>query len=368
MESTAEYGPIAGASVKIVDASEYGDDEASVLYRGETTSDKDILKAGLINISNAEKTNFDDDRYYVISVKGGEDVDRDDDLIADDVPTPNHGTIHAIIKGSDLKLLSFRVNVLTEAIFQVSGGVLGSHYDFQEIEKKLDETAKKLIKVKLYPTDSDMSIVYRDILLWAPGVDKDVLYKPYDTFVEPIVLKTYSDSPRFDESYTLIYEPFSPDTPLLAPLTLEIPQGLTNNTVIAKVITQNDKTFSNVEIEGSYSEYFHMSDDGTLSIALTEYINTGDRYAFKMRAISEDGENGSWVGLNIQVTEGLILHNPKASVPQLVSIETFDIPENSPKGIVVARTVFTDTNQTIVEYNSNSNPTPKITTQSFLQH
>jgi len=350
MENAVEFGPIAGASVKIVSAQNYGDDNASIIYRGTTTSNADILKAGLIELSSSDKTKFDDESYYVISARGGEDLDRDDDLVRDDIPTPNEGTIHAIIKGSDIKLLSFRLNVLTEAIFQVSGGVLGSNYDAVALAEKLDDGAKKLIKEKLYPTDSDMSIVYRDILLWAPGVDKRVLYKPYDIFVEPIVEKTYSDSPRFDESYALIYEPFISNAPLLSPLSLEIPQGLPNNTAIAKVVVSNDKSFVDVEIKGSYSDYFNMSSDGTLSIAKREAIHTGDRYLFKMRAIDSTGNSAGWVGLNIQVGDGLTLDNPSATVPQMVSIETFDIVENSPQGTVVANAIFKDTNQTIVEY------------------
>jgi len=350
MENAVEFGPIAGASVKIVAAQNYGDTNASVIYSGITTSNTDILKAGLIELSSSDKAKFDDDSYYVISAKGGEDLDRDDDLVRDDIPTPNEGTIHAIIKGSDIKLLSFRLNVLTEAIFQVSGGVLGPNYDAIALEEKLDDGAKKLIKEKLYPTDSDMSIVYRDILLWAPGVDKKVLYKPYDIFVEPIVEKTYSDSPRFDESYALIYEPFISNAPLLSPISLEIPQGLPNYTPIAKVVVSNDKTFVDVEIQGSYSDYFSMSSDGTLSIAKREAIHTGDRYIFKMRAIDASGNTGGWIGLNIQVTDGLMLHNPNATVPHMVSIDTFDIVENSIEGTVVANAMYDDSNQTIVEY------------------
>ena len=350
MENAVEFGPIAGANVKIVSAKNYGDANASVIYSGVTTSNTDILKAGLIELSSSDKAKFDDENYYVIFARGGEDVDRDDDLVRDDIPTPNEGTIHAIIKGSDLKLLSFRLNVLTEAVFQVSGGVLGSNYDAVALENKLDEAAKKLIKEKLYPTDSDMSIVYRDVLLWAPGVDKRVLYKPYNIFVEPIVEKTYSDSPRFDESYTLIYEPFISNAPLLSPISLEIPQGLPNNTAVAKVVVSNDKSFVDVEIKGSYSDYFSMSSDGTLSIVKREAIHTGNRYLFKMRAIDSSGNTGGWVGLNIQVGNGLMLHNPDATVPQMVSIETFDIVENSIEGTVVANAIFEDSNQTIVEY------------------
>ncbi|MEA3419095.1 MAG: calcium-binding protein [Campylobacterota bacterium] len=350
MESTVEYGPIADASVKIVDAQKYGEPYATVLYRGKTTTHEDILKAGLIELSSTEKDKFEDERYYVISAKGGNDVDRNDDLVQDDSPTPNNGTIHAIIKGSDLKLLSFRVNVLTEAIFQVSGDAIGSHYNSEALAQKLDDAAEKLIKEKLYPTDRDMHIVYRDILLWAPGVDKRVLYKPYDIFVEPIVEKTYSDSPRFDESYTLIYDAYDSDSPLLSPMTLDIPQGLPNNTPIAKAVTQNQKTFSNAEIQGDYAEHFKMDSDGTLRINDTSLIVEGNRYALRMRAIDSGSDEGNWVGLNIQVGEGLVLADPDASVPYLESLETFDIVENSPEGTIVANVIFKDNNQTIAGY------------------
>ena len=350
MENSVEYGPIAGAQVEIVTADSYGEPYAPVLYHGTTTSHEDILKAGLVKLSDTDKAKFEDDQYYVISAKGGEDVDRNDDLIADDTSTPNNGTIHAIIKGSDLKFLSFRVNVLTEAIYQVSGGLLGSGYDSEALLSKLDDAAKKLLKEKLYPGDSDMNIAYRDILLWAPGVDKRAMYKPYDIFVEPIVEKTYSDSPRFDESYTLIYEPFDSDDPLLSPMTMDIPQGLPNSTPIAKAVTQNQKAFSMAEIKGDYAEHFKIDNDGMIRINDTALIVEGNRYALRMRAIDNEANAGSWVGLNIQVTKMLELANPDASVPYLSFLETFDIEENSPAGTVVANTVFEDSNQTIVGY------------------
>jgi hypothetical protein len=348
MENSVEYGPIAGASVKIVDAQNYGKDNPVVLYRGETTSHDDILKAGLVELSDGDKAKFEDERYYVISAKGGEDVDRNDDLIKDDTPTPNNGTIHAIIKGSDLKLLSFRVNVLTEAIFQVSGDTIGSHYNSEALAQKLDDAAQKLLKEKLYPTDSDMHIVYRDILLWAPGVDKSVLYKPYDIFVEPIVEKTYSDTPRFEESYALIYEPFDSNAPLLSPTTLIIPEGLPSNTPIGKVVTQNHRSFTRVEMEGDYVEHFSMDNDGILRVYDSSAIQDGDRYAFRMRAIDSAGNMGSWIGLNIQVSGVMVLQNPDASVPSLVALETFDVVENSEEGTVVANAYFEDSNQTII--------------------
>ena len=350
MRNALEYGPIEGASVKIVEAQEYTNPNASVIYRGTTTVDRDIFKAGLINLTASDKAKFDDEKYYIIFAKGGEDVDRDDDLIRDTSPTVNNGTVHAIIKGSDIKQMSFRVNVLTEAVFQVSGGVIGSEYNATVLSNKLDDAAKKLLNTKLYPTDVNQEIVYRDVLLWAPAVDKKALYKPYDTFVEPIVLKTYSASPRFDESYTLIYEPYDSGAPLLTPMTLKIPEGLPNNTPIGIVVVQNDKTFASVALEGKYAEYFSVDSDGIIRIAESSSIHNGHNYRFQMRAIDSSGREGSFVGLTIQVGEGMHQANLSTSVPSLVSFETFDIVENSPEGTLVANTVFEDSNQTIVGY------------------
>jgi len=282
--------------------------------------------------------------------QGGKDIDRNDDMVRDSVPTDNHGTIHTLIKGVDLKKLPFRVNILTEAIYQVSGDGIGHHYDAALLEEKLDDTAQKLISHKLYPSDDDSRINYKDVLLWTPAVDKKALYKPFVMYVEPIIDSLYANKERFDESYRLIYEPYESSAPQLEPLALEIPEGLDNDSVIAQVKTGNKKVFERIVLQGNFSEHFRIDNEGYIYIAQSPFIEDGNRYRLRMKAVDARGEEGSFVSLTIEVNGKLIQGDPTKSRPVFTSVETFDTLENAPEGTLVAKAHFEDSNQTIVSY------------------
>jgi len=142
MKKRIENGPIAGAKVEIIKASNADDINPSVLYRGSTTDKEDIFESGLLEIPDNVLTTFEDNEYYLVLAEGGRDIDRDDDMHRDSVPTDNNGTIHALIKGIDLKKMPFRVNILTEAVYQVSGDVIGYNFNATALQNKLDTAAK----------------------------------------------------------------------------------------------------------------------------------------------------------------------------------------------------------------------------------
>jgi len=345
-----ENGPIAGAKVEIIKVSDVDDINPTVLYRGSTTDNEDIFQSGLLEIPEATLATFKDDEYYLVLAEGGRDIDRNDDMVRDSVPTENNGTIHAIIRGDALKKLPFRVNILTEAIYQVSGDSIGLNYDTATLQTKLDTTAQKLINHKLYPGDDDNRINYKDVLLWTPAVDKKALYKPFATYVEPIIASLYADEERFDESYRLIYEPYASNAPQLEPLALEIPEGLDDDNVIAQVKTGNKKVFDHVVLQGNFSEHFSIDTEGYIHIAQSQLIEDGNRYRLLMKAVDVAGREGSLVSLTIDVNGKLTQADPTTCKPRFISAETFDTVENAPEGTVVAKIHFEDSNQTIVSY------------------
>ena len=350
LKKRVENGPIAGADVTIIKASEADLPDPNILYHGKTTDDADIFKSGFIEIPQEQLDTFDDDTYYIVRAKGGDDIDRDDDMHRDITPTDNNGTIHAIIKGSDLKNLPYRVNILTEAAYQVAGGSLGDHYDSNKLSETLDTLSRKLLKKKLYPGDDENSINYHDVLLWTPAVDKKALYKPFEIYVEPIIDKLYADKERYDESYHLIYDEYNSNAPELAPLSIAIPSGLPNGTTIAHITTYNGKPFESIEIAGSYKDHFAMDRQGNLKIAKTDLIMLGNQYNLRMSAKDTTGVYGGYVSLKIRVTSELNLTDPGASMPVLSSARTYTIEENAPKGTLAAHVVFADTNSSIVAY------------------
>ena len=351
MQKRVENGPIAGAYVTIIRASDAYESNPEILFTTETTDDSDLFKSGFIKLSDDAKAKIDPHEYYLVSAKGGKDIDRDDDMHRDIVPTDNNGTIHAIIKGSDLLGLPFRINILTEAIFQISGDVIGTNYNKAALKIKQDDAARKLIAQKLYIKDDNSTIRYADILLWTPAVDKKALYKPFGQFVEPIIEKLYAGEDRHKESYDLIYGVFDEDAPQLKPLSLEISEGLPGGTVIAKLVTQNDKPFSQVVIEGKYSDQFYADTEGVLRIAKSDMIREGNVYHLRMYAEDGQGSKGTQVSLDISVKGRLTMSDTNASVPSLKSIEIYPVEENAPAGTPVAKITFEDKNSTIVDLN-----------------
>jgi len=347
MQRTSQYGPIAGGDVTIISAADDNKKNPRILYHTVTTSDRDTLKSGIIDIDQDAMGYFEDEQYYIVRVAGGIDIDSNDDFVYDDMPTQNHGTIHAILKGKDLKGMPFVVNVLTEAIYQVSGNMIGDQYDPSLLGEMLDRSASMLINTKLDITALDKEINYRDILLWTPAADKTTLFKPYDTYVQPIVEKTYTDMPRSDESYQLIYGDYNSSMPMLMPISVEIQSGLPNRTPIAKVSVQNNKTYAYIEIDGEFADAFEIGEDGLIRIAQSNKIVEGGYYDMRMRAVTASGEYGNWAGLLIRVKGTSSI---ASSAPILQSVETYPLHENAPAGTKVAKVVFSSVGHAIVAY------------------
>lgn len=308
------------------------------MYRGKTTNEDDIFKPGLVKFTQSDYDKFEDNVYYVVDAKGGADLDRNDDLVKDDTPTTNNGTIHAIISGADLKTVAFRVNALTEAIYQTNSDLLGSGYNVVKLNERLAQVAKKLFREKTFILNNELEINYHDALLWAPGVDKKKLYKPYDAFVEPIVLKTYADEPRVKESYRLIYEKVDTDAPQLSPLAIEIPQTIPNGSIIGKVsIVSEGNGIDHIELHGESNSSFSIDKEGLVKVVNSAEFTIDAIYKLDMIAIGVDNTHGTGAELVIKVLEGAPLANPSATVPTLQSVVLQDIIENSVGGTVVGK-------------------------------
>ena len=352
MDGAVEYGPIGGAEVEVIRADTYGSTSPVVVYRGKTTDDPDLFKSGLVKFSQSDYAKFEEDVYYVVDAKGGSDLDRDDDLVKDATPTVNNGTIHAIIRGSDLKTVAFRVNALTEAIYQTSGDLLGNGYDAVKLDEKLLQASQKLFREKTFIFNNELNINYHDALLWAPGVDKKKLFKPYDTFVEPIVVKTYADAPRVKESYRLIYELLDNDAPQLSPLAVEIPHTIPNGSIIGKITIASEGAsgIKEIVLQGEANASFSIDKNGLVKIVDNTGLTIDALYKLKMIAIGNDGKRGIGMELVVKVVEGVPLADPNATVPSLESVTLHDVPENSVGGTVVADTHFADSALSIVSY------------------
>jgi len=180
----AELGPLAQANFTLRKL----DENMTKLYEGITTQGdgQDVTTAGIIPVSAAVLNSLDDE-YYFVGVSGGLDVDRNDDLVWDDVPTVNHGTLHAILSAGELQRGNYKVNIFTQAIYQYLASLQDvTQLSANELKDKMDNLAAELIAADL---NGDGHIDYLDVLRWDPAKDKDQLTIDYEKEVAPYVEK-----------------------------------------------------------------------------------------------------------------------------------------------------------------------------------
>ncbi len=165
--------------------------DSAVIDEGATTQGDgvDVNSAGIIPLS-AETLNSLEGGYYLMTVAGGMDIDRDDDMVWDSDPTVNKGVLHAIVRAEDLQRGNYKVNIFTQAIYQYLAEIenLAQMSDAQ-LQQRMDELSAELLAVDL---NGDGLKDYGDILLWNPATDKEKLLIDYTTEVLPYVEKILS--------------------------------------------------------------------------------------------------------------------------------------------------------------------------------
>jgi hypothetical protein len=154
----AVLGPIAGAGFEIYLVSDLA---AGPVVTGITTSGA-IDEAGRAEVDPGL---FTDAALYLVVVSGGEDIDADDDGVADAVPTPVNGKVHAVLTGAQIKAGDWRVSVLTEVAYQSILFMLQAGYDDAAIIEALDQAASRLVKSDL---TGDGKVDSDDLNTWDP--------------------------------------------------------------------------------------------------------------------------------------------------------------------------------------------------------
>ncbi|WP_324172616.1 hypothetical protein [Sulfurimonas sp.] len=244
-------GPLSNAEVNIYDANNTDDS----LYTTRTTGGNSALTAGVIHFPSDVLNTLKDDKYYVVSIFGGDDIDVNDDGVVDASSTPNGGTIRAIIKGNKLKRDNFKVNILSEAIYQLSKDILNQ--DTTSISQRIENLTKRLL---LKDIDGNNIINYEDILYWLPMYNKNKLLKDYNSNYEPVVQKIYKDEDIYDDVYAIAYEIF------LNPQTLHVKENSIKDTIVGEIhvaLLENNATFS---IQGDGSNKFSIDDEGVVRV------------------------------------------------------------------------------------------------------
>ncbi len=190
------FGPLSKASYEIrVPAISHS------IYRGVTTvgDGVDINSSGLLtavkelvdmNISTDTLFNLTKSDFYIIQVAGGMDVDADLNGVWDKKPIINNGKLHVVISPKLLESKSFKINILTEIIYQsIKESIEENLYSSEEIQAMINDKAKKLLLSVENGGDlnNDNVIDISDIFLWSPIADKDKLKFDYEKEIVPII-------------------------------------------------------------------------------------------------------------------------------------------------------------------------------------
>jgi len=152
----AVLGPVVGATVTVRDI----EDINNVACTATTTDNDDLAKAG--NISFDTPCIYDD-HLYVVNITGGSDVDFNDDNVRDATPTVNTGEFRALLSGEQLLQNNWKVNALTEAVYQAMQYALQTGAD--NITATVDQLAQQLLTQDI---NNDGVINRFDIAQWHP--------------------------------------------------------------------------------------------------------------------------------------------------------------------------------------------------------
>ncbi len=146
-----------------------------------------VATAGLIQITQTQKDDLEDG-LYLVEVTSGLDIDVGDDGTWDGTPMVNNGTLHAVVTESELKAGDFKVNILTEIVYQdIKDEIASNALTDVQIEEEIRKRAGKLLDASAGgDIDGDGDIDGADLLAWNPVLDQPTLSVDYDTVINPI--------------------------------------------------------------------------------------------------------------------------------------------------------------------------------------
>lgn len=156
--SQAILGPLSGATINAYRLSNLASPIEGPITANQSTTD--LSKAGSFDL---ELTGIPADEWILVTATGGQDVDADDDGVADTTPTSNTGTIHALAKASDWQT-GGTINLLTELSWLELKGRIESNQT-TDLEDRLLWITNNLIQVDL---NNDSIIDYKDLIAFKP--------------------------------------------------------------------------------------------------------------------------------------------------------------------------------------------------------
>ncbi len=172
--------PVAGVETRSLRA-------VSEQYAENWSEWNDRTRLALLGVADLDAGELADDKLYLVTAGGGQDQDANGDGRIDNVPRGLARSMHAIMTGAQLRQPLVRVNLLTEAIYQLVAEEL-DQISNPQVKRRLSEYARKLVG----DVNRDGQRDYEDVLQWSQAGNS-----PY--LGEEILLQRMSRS---------IYDPF----------------------------------------------------------------------------------------------------------------------------------------------------------------
>ena len=122
---------------------------------------------------------FEPDTWYLAITEGGDDIDANNDGVIDDMATPVHGQLHALLQGKDINGGHYYVTIVTELLYQgaensLQGRAAGkgaSKAALAVVDANAIQVALNRLAGAMLDFSNDVRAVYTDAIGWWPGAE-----------------------------------------------------------------------------------------------------------------------------------------------------------------------------------------------------
>ena len=334
---SVQLGPISDAKYSIYTLDGYRNNLP--LYSGKTTKGTNLYDSGIIDLPIDILNSLDNDKLYILEVKGGIDIDANDDFIIDKKPTINKGYIYTVATGKDIKALGFKANILTTMAFTLIKDMIENRESQKKIEKRLDLIASRVLRDKIYEDKTEIGITNRDLILWLPTIDKDMLLKPYNP-LEKMVQKIYKNKDIYEDAYRYVFDKkldkneTIKSKPIIKTFIGEIPEDAKAGDIVGKIEVLRGKDVVFDELRGNDAKDFTISKDGVIRVSDNATIDYEHRWRYDLvvKAHNKYGDSGDVIAF-IKVK----------NIPDAPEFEKYiggSVDENATGGTKIGQVIF----------------------------
>ena len=319
IKGIAQLGYISGGDVKLYELS----DLTNPIATTKTSTSTNVETAGSFIFQNLV---LDSNKYYLVEISGGKDIDINDDGIIDTNDTLDlNGDVHALVMGDMLQNI-VRINAFSDMAYMKLKGSLSTLNNTQ-ITSELEKTAKEY----LYDVNGDEKIDYKDILDFNPTKDRDKTKNSYKDILDIYIPKLHYNDREEKKLSALMYL----DNPRIiiengnlqeVPFTLKANiENMPKSVTIKWFIDNSEKSSINEVIskDGIYqiSARLYKGDELLKTISSSMIATIKTEIASVLATINENSEisvtidsNSSLSGTQILIPKGALKEDTKITI------------------------------------------------------